>query len=60
MQRFPRRTDQTLREEPENPKGISADVISLVASSKPAIDIVAEIKGKERYSKVYTLRAFLP
>ncbi len=51
-QRFPRWTDQTLREELENPKGNF--------SSKPAIDIVAEIKGKERYSKIYTLRAFLP
>ncbi len=32
------------------PKEISPGVMSLAVSSKPAIDIVGEIKGKERYS----------
>ncbi len=35
------------------PKEISPGVMSLAVGSKPAIDIVGEINGKERYSKAY-------
>ncbi len=36
----------------------SLDAVPLVICNKPALDIEAEMKGKDRHGKKYILRAF--